>query len=82
MPKMDMNELISSDCWFEFGIKTHNFTNPLLVQHKTHLQAKITLTHTANMQAGNTNENKQFWPKYKIINITGVSDISFLLKKL
>ena len=33
------------------------------------------------MQAGKTNENKQFWPKYKIINITGVSNISFLLKK-
>ena len=22
------------------------------------------------MQAGHTNENKQFWPKYKIITIT------------
>ena len=69
---MDMNELISSDCWFEFGV---NFTNPLLVQHKTHLQTKSTLTHTANIQAGNTNENKQFWPKYKIINITSVLNI-------
>ena len=52
------------------GIKTHNFTNPLLVQHKTHLQAKSTLNHSDNMQARPTNENKQFWPKYKIITIT------------
>ena len=34
------------------------------------------------MLANNTNENKQFWPKYKIINITGLSNMSFLLKKL
>ena len=32
------------------------------------------------MLANNTNENKQFWPKYKIINITGVSNISFYWK--
>ena len=50
--------------------KTHNFTNPLLVQHKTHLQAKSTLNHPDNMQTGHTNKNKQFWPKYKIITIT------------
>ena len=68
--------------WSEFGIKTHNFTNPLLVQHKTHLQTKSTLSHTDNMQAGHTNENKQFWPKYKIITITGISNMSFLLKNL
>ena len=83
MPKIAMDELISSDYWFEFGMnleqKTHNFTNPLLVQHKTHLQAKITLNHTANMLANNTNENKQFWPKYKVTNITNISNISFLL---
>ena len=74
---MDMNELISSDNWFEFGVnlekkKTHNFTNPLLVQHKTHLQTKSTLSHTDNMQAGHTNKNKQFWPKYKTITTTGI----------
>ena len=34
------------------------------------------------MQAGHTNENKQFWPKYKIITITGVLNMSFLLKNL
>ena len=34
------------------------------------------------MQAGHTNENKQFWPKYKIITITDVSNMSFLLKNL
>ena len=68
--------------WNEFGIKTNNFTNPLLVQHKTHLQTKSTLSHTDNMQAGHTNENKQFWPKYKIITITGIWNMSFLLKNL
>ena len=86
MPKIDMDKLISSDCWFEFGMnlekKNPNFTNALLVQHKTHLQIEITLTHTANMQANNTNENKQFWPRYKVINVTNISNISFLLKKL
>ena len=45
--------------WKEFGIKTHNFTNPLLVHISAHnLQTKahsITLTT-------HTNENKQFWP--------------------
>ena len=30
--------------------KTHNFAIPRLVQDKTHLKTKITLTHTANMQ--------------------------------
>ena len=79
MPKIAMDELISSDYWLKFGIRAHNFTNPLLVQHKTHLQTKITLTHTANMLANNTNENKQFWPKYKVTNITNISSISFLL---
>ena len=43
--------------WKEFGIKTHNFTNPLLVHISAHnLQTKahsITLTT-------HTNENKQF----------------------
>ena len=50
--------------------KTHNLANPLLVDHKTHLQAKSTLNHTDNMHARHTNKNKQFWPKYKIANIT------------
>ena len=61
--------------------KTHNFTNPLLVQHKTHLQAKSTLNQTDNMQAGHTNENKQFWPKYKIITITKMWKYSIFTKK-
>ena len=35
--------------WKEFGIKTHNFTNPLLVQHNSHhLQTKTTLNHSDN----------------------------------
>ena len=66
--------------WKEFGIKTHNFTNPLLVQHKTHLQAKSTLNHTENKQAGHTNENKQFWPKYKVITITKIWKYSIFTK--
>ena len=53
--------------WKEFGIKTHNFTNPLLVHISTHnLQTKahsITLTT-------HTNKNQQFWPMYKIMTIT------------
>ena len=52
--------------WKEFGIKTHNFTYPLLI-HITadNLQTKahsITLTT-------HTNENKQFWPMYKVMTI-------------
>ena len=35
--------------------KTHNLANPLLVDHKTHLQAKSTLNHTDNMHARHTN---------------------------
>ena len=54
----------------------------MLVQHKTHLQAKSTLNHTDNMQTGHTNENKQFWPKYKIITITKMWKYSILLKNL
>ena len=54
MPKVAMEELISFDYWINLEViwnkKTHNFTNPQLVQHKTHLQTKITLTHNANMQ--------------------------------
>ena len=58
---MDMNEVNSSDKWLEFGRnleqKTHNFTNPLLVQHKTHLQAK---KHTQSpwQHAGKTHKWK------------------------
>ena len=52
--------------WKEFGIKTLNFTNPLLVPISAHnLQTKphsITLTT-------HTNENKQFWPMYKVMTI-------------
>ena len=79
MPKIAMDELISSDYWFEFGIKKPIILPIPLVQHKTHLQTKITLTHTANMLANNTNKNKQFWPKYKVSNVTNISNISFLL---
>ena len=82
---MDMDKVNSSDKWLEFGkefgIKTHNFTNPLLVQHKTHLQAKSTLNHTDNKQARHTNENKQFWPKYKIITITKMWKYSIFTEK-
>ena len=35
-----------------------------------------------NMQAGHTNENKQFWPKYKIITISEIWNTTFLPKKL
>ena len=67
--------------WKEFGIKTHNFTNPLLVQHKTHLQTKSTLNHSDNMQARHTNENNQFWPKYNIITITKMWKNSIFTEK-
>ena len=40
------------------------------------------LNHTDNKQAGHTNENKQFWPKYKIITITEIWKRSILLKNL
>ena len=53
----------------------------MLVQHKTHLQAKSTLNHTDNMQTGHTTENKQFWPKYKIMTITKVWKYSIFTKK-
>ena len=33
------------------------------------------------MQAGHTNENKQFWPKYKIITITKIWKYSIFTKK-
>ena len=68
--------------WKEFGIKTHNFTNPLLVQHKTHLQAKSTLNQSNNMQARHTNKYKQFWPKYKIITITEMWKYNIFTEKL
>ena len=69
--------------WKEFGIKTHNFTNPLLVQHNSHhlhnhLQTKphsITLTT-------HTNENKQFWPMYKVMTITKIWKYSVFNEKL
>ena len=65
--------------WKEFGIKTHNFTNPLLVQHNSyHLQTKphsITLTT-------HTNENKQFWPMYKVMTITKIWKYSVFSEKL
>ena len=65
--------------WKEFGIKTHNFTNPLLVQHNSHhLQTKphsITLTT-------HTTENKQFWPMYKVMTITKIWKYSVFSEKL
>ena len=72
--------------WKEFGIKTHNFTNPLLVQHNSHhlltilyhLQPKahsITLTT-------HTNENKQFWPMYKVMTIIKIWKYSVFSEKL
>ena len=49
---MDMNGINSSDKKLEFGIKTHNFTNPLLVQHTSHhlhtSTNKSTLKHSDN----------------------------------
>ena len=49
--------------WKEFGIKTHNFTYPLLV----HITAdNPTNKSTLNHSATHTNENKQFWPMYKV----------------
>ena len=72
--------------WKKFGIKTHNFTYPLLVHitaynlHTlcTHLQTKahsITLTT-------HTNENKQFWPMYKVMTIIKIWKYSVFSEKL
>ena len=62
--------------WKEFGIKTHNFTNPLLVRISAHnLQTKPhSITHT--------NENKQFWPMYKVMTITKIWKYSVFSEKL
>ena len=59
--------------------KTHNFTYPLLV-HITadNLQTKphsITLTT-------HTNENKQFWPLYKVMTIIKIWKYSVFSEKL
>ena len=59
--------------------KTHNFTYPLLV-HITadNLQTKahsITLTTQ-------TNENKQFWPMYKVMTIIKIWKYSVFSEKL
>ena len=49
--------------------KTHNFTNPLLVHITAHnLQTK---THSITLTT-HTNENKQFWPMYKVMTITKI----------
>ena len=46
---MDMDEINSSDKYLEFGIKTHNFTNPLLVHiTSTSSTNKSTLNHSDN----------------------------------
>ena len=59
--------------------KTHNFTNDLLVHISAHnLQTKphsITLTT-------HTNENKQFWPMYKVMTITKIWKYSVFSEKL
>ena len=76
---MELITLTSNENLEEFGIKTHNFTNPLLVQHNSHhLQTKphsITLTT-------HTNENKQFWPMYKVMTITKIWKYSVFSEKL
>ena len=66
---MGMNEINNSDKSLEFGrkfgIKTHNFTYPLLVHITAHnLQTK---THSITLTT-HTNENKQFWPMYKVMD--------------
>ena len=59
--------------------KAHNFTNPLLVHITAHnLQTKahsITLTT-------HTNENKQFWPMYKVMTVIKIWKYSVFSKKL
>ena len=55
--------------WKEFGTKTHNFTYPLLVH--------ITITLTTH-----TNENKQFWPIYKVMTIIKIWKYSVFSEKL
>ena len=43
---MDMNFTQVIGIWKEFGIKTHDFTNPLLVQHNSHhLHTQFDNTH-------------------------------------
>ena len=37
--------------------------------------------HPDNKQAGHTNGNKQFWPKYKIITITKIWKYSIFTEK-
>ena len=63
---MELITLTSNENLEGIGIKTHNFTNPLLVHISAHnLQTKahsITLTT-------HTNENKQFWPMNKVMTI-------------
>ena len=59
--------------------KTHNFTNPLLVQHNSHhLQTKA----HSNTLTTHTNKNKQFWPKYKVMTIIKIWKYSVFSEKL
>ena len=59
--------------------KTHNFTYPLLV-HITadNLQTKA---HSITL-ATHTNENKQFWPMYKVMTIIKIWKYSVFSEKL
>ena len=66
--------------WKEFGIKTHNFTNPLLVSH--HLFKSLqTKAHSITLTT-HTNENKQFWPLYKVMTIIKIWKYSVFSEKL
>ena len=67
--------------WKEFGIKTHNFTNPLLVQHNSHHHHLQTKPHSITLTT-HTNENKQFWPMYKVMTITKIWKYSVFSEKL
>ena len=68
--------------WKEFGIKTHNFTNPLLVHISAHNLLNLqTKAHSITLTT-HTNENKQFWPMYKVMTITKIWKYSVFSKKL
>ena len=73
--------------WKKFGIKTHNFTNPLLVHitaYNLHTSAHIylqTKTHSITLTT-HTNENKQFWPMYKVMTIIKIWKYSVFSEKL
>ena len=76
---MELITLTSNENLEGIWNKTYNFTNPLLVHISAHnLQTKphsITLTT-------HTNENKQFWPMYKVMTITKIWKYSVFSEKL